>query len=229
MFYSKYIFLFSTFFIILDCKPGSSKLINNLESGKQQTVVTYGTSLTAGGQWVDHLRLALYMKYLGNVKLLNRSEKIRSSKWGLANVDEHVIKYRPDTVFIEFSINDAYLPYNISIEQSRDNINQIIQKILKSNPDCEIIIMVMNPPSDEGLKSRPEYKKYDQVYRNAAKKNKLMLIDHSINWLRLKDKDPDLYKKYIPDGLHPGPVGYEKIVTPQIFQSLGIKIKRAKI
>ena len=29
-----------------------SRLVINLESGKQQTVITYGTSLTASGAWV---------------------------------------------------------------------------------------------------------------------------------------------------------------------------------
>ena len=32
-----------------------SKLVTNLEAGKQQTIVTYGTSLTAGGAWVGQL------------------------------------------------------------------------------------------------------------------------------------------------------------------------------
>ena len=32
-----------------------SALVSNLEAGKSQTIVTYGTSLTAGGAWVKQL------------------------------------------------------------------------------------------------------------------------------------------------------------------------------
>jgi hypothetical protein len=50
---------------------GKSRLIDNLRSGNRQTVITYGTSLTAGGAWVQQLQAALDSSYPGKVKVIN--------------------------------------------------------------------------------------------------------------------------------------------------------------
>jgi hypothetical protein len=49
------------------------------------------------------------------------------SKWGVDNLETRVIQKKPDTVFIEFAINDAYLEYKTTIEMARSNlVNMII-------------------------------------------------------------------------------------------------------
>ena len=42
-----------------------SQLVDNLRAGKDQTVVVYGTSLTAGGRWVTEDK-ALFEKYVSD-------------------------------------------------------------------------------------------------------------------------------------------------------------------
>jgi len=51
-----------------------SQLVGNLEAGRSQTIVTYGTSLTAGGAWVSQLQEALNAKYPGLAKVINSGE-----------------------------------------------------------------------------------------------------------------------------------------------------------
>ncbi len=113
-----------------------SRLVDNLDSGMEQTVVTYGTSLTAGGAWVRHLEEELQRSYPGKAKVINSGSGSKWSTWGAENLEERVIKKRPDTVLMEFAINDAYLPYDTSVEQARKNLETMIDQILKANPVC---------------------------------------------------------------------------------------------
>ncbi len=203
-----------------------SRLVTNLESGKQQTVITYGTSLTAGGAWVRQLQAALDSSYPGKAMVINSGKFAIWSKWGVDNLDKRVIEKRPDTVLIEFAINDAYLPYKVSIEQARGNLENMINRILKSNAESEIVLMVMNPPIGVYLESRPQIKAYYQMYRNVAKDRKLLLIDHYPKWEKILNEDPDLFKKYVPDGIHPGAEGCKTVITPEITKALGIRAEQ---
>jgi acyl-CoA thioesterase-1 len=91
-----------------------------------------------------------------------------NSDWGVENLQEKVLRHRPDCVFIEFSINDAVAVRRTTIEHARNNLNQMIDRILQKNPACEIIPMVMNPVFGYGKAKRPNLAAYDQNYRQVA-------------------------------------------------------------
>lgn len=202
-----------------------SKLVLNLESGKQQTVITYGTSLTAGGAWVKQLQQAFNSSYQGKAKVINSGMSGKWSATGVKHLDKRVIQKKPDTVLIEFAINDAYLPYKTSVKQAQSNLENIIERILKANPKCEIILMVMNPPIGVHLERRPKVKDYYEMYRNVANNRKLLLIDHYPKWEKILKEDPALFKKYVPDGIHPGAEGCKAVILPNITKALGIEAK----
>lgn len=202
-----------------------SGLIANLKAGKTQTVVVYGTSLTAGGAWVQQLQQALNQAYPEKAKVINSGKSAMWSKWGVDNLDKLVIEKKPDTVLIEFGINDAFLKYNTSVEQAQKNLENMIERILKSNSQCEIVLMVMNPPIGGHLESRPNIKDYYQMYRDVAKTRKLLLIDHYPNWEKILNSDAALFNKYVPDGIHPNAEGCEMVITPEITKALSIAAK----
>ena len=206
------------------CHAGEkSRLVANLDAGKQQTVVTYGTSLTADGAWVRQVHAALDARYPGKTKFINSGKAAMWSQWGKDNLDQLVISNKPDTVFIEFAINDAFLDFKTSVEQARSNLENMVGRILKSNAACEIVLMVMNPPIGVHLEHRPKFKDYYQIYRDVAKTRKLLLIDHYPKWMKILNKNPELFKKYVPDGIHPADEGCKSVITPEIIRSLGIK------
>ncbi len=200
-----------------------SNFVNNLNAGKQQTLVAYGTSLTAGGAWVGQLQKALDERYPGQATLINSGKGSMWSKWGTDNLDTHVIQKKPDTVLIEFAINDAFLAYKTSVAEARSNLTNMIDRILASKPETEIILMTMNPPIGVHLDRRPMIKDYYQMYRDVAKERKLKLIDHYGNWEPIMEKNRALFDKYVPDGIHPGPEGCTRVITPAILKGLGIK------
>ena len=200
-----------------------SHFVSNLNAGKQQKLVVYGTSLTAGGAWVGQLQKALDERYPGQAKLINSGKGGMWSKWGVDNLDTRVIQKKPDTAVIEFAINDAFLAYKTSVAEARSNLTNMIDRILASKPETEIILMTMNPPIGVHLDRRPMIKDYYQMYRDVAKERKLKLIDHYGNWEPILEKDRALFDKYVPDGIHPGPEGCTRVITPAILKGLGIK------
>jgi lysophospholipase L1-like esterase len=197
-------------------------LLENLKAGKPQTIVTYGTSLTAGGAWVQQLQVALDRSYPGLAKVVNSGEGGMWSKWGVENLDARVIAKKPDAVFIEFGINDAFLEYKTTPEEARHNLENMIERILKANPQCQIILMTMNPPIGVHFERRPNVDTYYENYRQVAKDRQLLLIDHNPNWKKVLQQDAATFNQYVPDGIHPDATGCEKIILPQLLTSLGL-------
>lgn len=209
------------------CHAGEkSRLVRNLESGKSQVVVAYGTSLTQMGAWVKQVDDVLQKRYPGLLKVINSGGSGQWSDWGVKNLDTKVLDKNPNTVFIEFSINDSVDRFEASVELARNNLNNMIDRILKQNADCEIILMVMNPvnPAAERWgKGRSRLKEFNQMYRDVAKERNFLLIDHYPNWQKILDGDPALFSKYVPDGLHPAAEGCLNVVTPEILKALGVE------
>jgi lysophospholipase L1-like esterase len=210
-----------------------SQLIRNLRDGRSQTVVTYGTSLTRPAEWPEQLGAWLDSEFPGQTEVINRGIPSMSSQHAnpffdaLARLEILVISENPDTVFLEFAINDALVERNISVQQSRDNLNTMIDRILADDPGREIILMTMNqawdPPGQFAAGSaRPNLAQYYQGYRAVAAERGLLLIDHYPNWVQLRDSDPALFEQYIPDGVHPTPDALLQIVTPEIMRALTV-------
>lgn len=216
-------FATSAHFERLFAASSSQLKVTNLESGKTQTVVTYGTSLTDGAPWVSEVQAALERNYPGKAKLINSAKSGMWSKWGAENLDQRVLANKPDTVIIEFSINDAYLQYKTSVQQARGYYEDMIKRLLKANSRCEIILMVMNPPIGGNLEQRPKIKDYNQMVRDIARNRRLMLIDHYPNWEKILKDDPALFNKYIPDGIHPAAEGCKMVIAPEVLRALGVK------
>jgi acyl-CoA thioesterase I len=197
-----------------------AQLIKNLEAGKKQHLVTYGTSLTHGGAWVGQIKAILEKKYGDKITVTNSAQSGMWSKWGLEHLDERVLQKNPDTVIIEWAINDAFLKYDTSVEQAKKNLETMMEQILKKNPQSEIILMTMDPPIREHLQRRPDIEKYYQMYRDVAKERKLRLVDHEPNWKAILNKDPKQYDALVPDGIHPNAKGCEQVILPALQASL---------
>ena len=216
----------SPFLLLVPCfcpAAESAAFITNLAAGKPQTIVTYGTSLTAGGDWVAQVGAALEKKFPKLVTLVNSAQGGMWSKWGVDNLEARVIAKKPDVVFIEFSINDAYLEYKTSPEEARRNLEAMIDRTRAALPGSEIILMVMNPPTGEHLERRPKIADYEQVYREVAKARALRLIDHSANWQVVLKAGEAQWRTLVPDGIHPNAAGAQQVIVPHLLKSIGLQ------
>lgn len=202
-----------------------SKLARNLHANRKQRVVAYGTSLTEKGSWVNDFESHIKSKYGALATVSNCGGSGQWSKWGVENLEERVIQRNPDTVFIEFSINDCVARFDCSVALAQANLEQMLDRILKSNPECELILMTMTPGDGypQGHKSyRPNVAAYYDMYRDVAGERSLMLIDHYPNWQALQLENKLLFDEYIPDSVHPTDEACSAIVTPVVIKALGV-------
>lgn len=209
----------------VESAPAPAGFIEKLRAGREQTIVYYGTSLTAGGSWTRFLTDELKAKFPGQIAAHNKGGPGMHSGWGVRSVDERVIAYKPDVVFIEFSVNDAVARFKLSPEKAKENLDQMIDRIRAARPECEIILQVMNPiidkpESDSGW--RPNLNVYQDNYREVAAARGLLLVDHMPAWMRLLETDEKKFREYVPDGVHPKDTGYQYVVMPELRKKLGL-------
>lgn len=179
----------------------------NLAAGKKQTVIVYGTSLTAGGAWAPAMKSWFEEKYPGLVTFINSGGGGKNSGWGKEQLQAKVLKHQPDLVFIEFSYNDAHSGSKLTVENGAENLDFIVTSIRRERPECAIVLQTMNVPWDATEKrsagNRPQLEAYNDNYRQYAKKAGLPLVDHYQSWKAILDTDPDKYFRWLPDGSHP--------------------------
>jgi lysophospholipase L1-like esterase len=214
--------------------PAPVRFIENLAAGKNQTVVTMGTSLTKGGNWVPQMKDLLEQKYPNLAKVVNlgRDASSTAAPKGRCGLDmvKAVVAAKPDAVFIEYGMNDCYLRYEITPEQSAKNLNTIIDTILAANPQTEVILQTMNSCKDYPEKNppwlhasnRPKLADYYQIQRDIARKRNLRLIDHYPAWLAVMNNDPARFDKLVPDRIHPNAEGAREIIMPTLIKELGL-------
>lgn len=193
----------------------------NLKAGKSQTIVLYGTSLTAGGAWAVATKEWFAKHYGDKAAVINSAGPGQNSQWGLANLQERVLAKEPDLVLIEFSYNDAHEKFKLSVDQAAKNLDAIVRGIKAKRPSCDIVLQVMNANWDgtsdkKPMSSRPQLAAFNDNYRAYAKQHALPLIDHFPAWLKLKESDDKTFRAYVPDGTHPTREGSLAVTWPAV-------------
>lgn len=218
-------------------EPGPATFVKRLQAGEKIAIATMGTSLTGGQwRWPDAMMAGwLNLEFPGQVSLFNEGVGASASSVGPGNNPAlsglgklpAVLAHKPDVVFVEFTINDAYLPYKISLEDSKRNLNILIDRIQQADPKTEIIVQTMNPVKDlpahgaaGAATQRPRLAEYVEGYRQVAKACGLRIIDHSPNWQKLMRDNPAEFDRLVPDGVHPGVEAYQVVLLPELKRAL---------
>ncbi len=206
---------------LLRAEASRAFFLTALAAGKRQRIVVYGTSLTANSAWPADLQETLRASYGRKAKVINAAGGGKDSRWGLANLSQRVIRQRPDVVFIEFTINDALAESRLSVSESMANLTAMITQIRHERPHCDLVVMIMNPPTGAALQKRPDIAAYASGYRRVAKNFACRLIDFSPTWGDIIQNDPDRWKAYAPDGLHPDKLAAREVILPFLLEKLG--------
>ena len=231
-----------TLWVYLSAGDARADIISRLQSGESLTIATIGTSLSPnyGYAWPNQTDVWLNANYLGNVTFCHCAVAGSASKYtssytspdsGLDVQLGNALAENPDAIFIEFAINDAYTPYQISQQMSKDNLQAMIDQINSWAADqgktVDIIIQTMNNVVDINgyleASKRPDLANYYQGYREVAAANGLLLIDHYPNWVDLYNSEGDhaTWISYLDDyGVHPNEIGTQNVIMPEIKQAL---------
>jgi acyl-CoA thioesterase I len=175
-----------------------------------KTILFFGDSLTAGyGLSTEEAFPALVEKNLNKkgkpTKVVNAGLSGETSAGGLARID-WVLRQPVDVFILELGANDGLR--GLPLEQTRKNLQAIIDKVKTKYPKTKIVVTGMMVPPNLG----DEYtREFEAIFPELAKKNKAALIP-----FLLKDV-AGIEKLNLPDGIHPNPEGH-KIVAQNVMK-----------
>ena len=184
-----------------------SKLI----AGEKVTVAYFGGSITEGAGstdkktkgWRSHTTNWLRKTYPDSeIVEVNATIGGTGSDLGVFRMDEDVLRYSPDLLFIEFSVNDTSF---VGCEEYEE---AIIRRALKNSPKTDIVLVVTCTKAIFEKQLRGEYSDSYISYHVLAEHYGLPLVDigEEIN-TRVRAGQGD-YMTYTKDSVHPNDLGH---------------------
>lgn len=223
----KFYVLFSLL-ALLACGNGGSKdknkELDNKEaeetkpdSAKTKTIVFFGDSLTAGmGLEPDEAFPAVIQKKLDSLGLaydvVNAGLSGETTASGKNRLD-WVLNQEVDVFVLELGANDGLR--GIPLNETRDNLQDIIVAVKKKNPGVRIILAGMQIPPNMGQEYTSEFK---AIFPELAEKQDIELIPFLLEDVA---GNPKLNQE---DGIHPTVEG-QKIVAENVWNVLGPILK----
>jgi hypothetical protein len=117
----------------LNSRAGLPDFFRKAAAGKPLTVAFMGGSVTQMDNKYRN-QAARYIKRLlpvNTIRFVNAGVSGSGTDLAACRLEEHVLKYQPDLVFVEFAVNGSYLP----------GLEGIIRKIRKKDPAIDICLL----------------------------------------------------------------------------------------
>ncbi len=216
---------FSFVLILLSCKSDSSKKEETIEKSTTQTenkieensssktILIFGDSLTAGYglEDVNDAFPAILQTKVDSLSLdytiINSGVSGETTAGGKSRID-WVLNQPIDVFILELGANDGLR--GIPLTETRENLQAIIDAVLKKNAETKIILAGMQLPPNMG----PEYiTEFKTIFPDLAKKNELYLIP-----FLLKDVG-GIAELNQEDGIHPTVEGH-KVLAKNVWTVL---------
>lgn len=184
------------------------KTISRLKSGEPLRIVALGDSLTQGWMvrrgYVDFLNEMIKEKFpQSHFVLINRGIPGDTAEGGLYRLEYDVMSEKPDCVFIQFGLNDAFSGY--SPEEYESLIEKIITGIRETS--AAEIILVTSSYIGGNRENRIAEEFYGRL-EGLAKKYDLPLAKVHAYWKKRIGEDIEFRKLVQFDGVHPTEMGY---------------------
>lgn len=182
-----------------------------------KTILFFGDSITAGyGLSMEDAYPAHVQTYLGkkglDVKVVNAGLSGETSAGGLSRID-WVLRQPIDVFVLELGANDGLR--GLPLDQTRANLQAIIDKVRAKNNDVKIVLAGMMVPPNLGKEYTSEFK---NIFPDLAKRNNATLIPFLLEGVAGDDK------LNIADGIHPNTEGH-KIVAKTVVNIVEPLIK----
>lgn len=203
-----------------DEAPGSQSTTAAVDSiiENRGVILFFGTSLTAGmGLESEEAFPAVIQQKIDSLDLgytvINAGLSGETSAAGKNRIG-WVLNQKVDVFVLEIGANDGLR--GVPIEETRKNLQAIIDTVRSKGPDTEIIIAGMQIPPNMGQDYATEFR---ELFPSLAKDNDLYLIP-----FLLKDVggNPQLNQ---PDGIHPTAEG-QKILARNVWEVLEPVIRK---
>ncbi|PYJ45856.1 MAG: arylesterase [Verrucomicrobia bacterium] len=142
-----------------------------------------------------------------NFEVTNASQTGGTTAGGLERLPAH-LKRRVDIFILELGINDAFR--GVAVDEIRNNLQQIIDKVKARNPEVRVVIAGMQVPNyavDDYVSA------FGKMFADLAGKNGAALVPYLLDGVA---GDPSLN---LPDGIHPNAAG-QKILAENVWRVL---------
>ena len=122
--------------VVVQARSGIGSTIAKLEAGKDVTVAYFGGSITAADGWRPKTTAWLKSQYpSATIHEVHAAIGGTGSDLGVFRCYHDVIAFKPDLVFIEFSVNDG----GAAPERIWMQMEGIVRQIWKANPETDIV------------------------------------------------------------------------------------------
>lgn len=167
-----------------------------LETGTPLNIVSYGNSITAGGEAsVKELRFQYrYVDYLetifpkAKISIEDVSIPGHLAHHGIEKWDDYIGKTSPDLVLLGWGMNDHNIGGN-SPEQYKAYLIQLV-KMIKEKKNSEVIIFSSFPPNDNWSFGSHRMELYSEAAKQAAFEASCAYVDVYSVWIKvLQRKD----------------------------------------
>ncbi|SMO77902.1 arylesterase [Gracilimonas mengyeensis] len=182
------------------------------QDSEPKTILFFGDSITAGlGVNKSQAFPALIQKKIDslgwNYEVINGGLSGETSAGGLRRID-WVLQREIDVMVLELGGNDGLR--GIELSSTKQNLQQIIDKVQAKYPEVQIILAGMQVPPNLGQEYTREFQ---TIYPELAEENDLPLIPMIMDKL---GGDEDLMQS---DGIHPTPKGH-RVIAETIWERL---------
>lgn len=182
------------------------------QNSEEKRILFFGDSITAGlGVDKSQAFPALIQQKIDsagiNYEVINGGLSGETSAGGLRRID-WVMQKPVDIFVLELGGNDALR--GIDLGSTKDNLQQIIDKVQEKYPEVQIYLAGMQVPPNLGQEYTSNFQK---MYPELAEENDLPLIPMMLE----KIGGSDIYMQ--EDGIHPTPAGHS-IIAESIWNEL---------
>lgn len=182
------------------------------ESGNAKVIVFFGDSLTAGyGLETEEAFPTVIEQYIDSLSLnytvINAGLSGETTASGRNRLD-WILNQKADVFILELGANDGLR--GISLNETRLNLQAIIDAVKEKNQETVIILAGMQIPPNMGQEYTAEFRK---IFPELADENKTLIIPF------LLDHVAGIPKLNQDDGIHPTVEG-QKIVAQNVWEVL---------
>jgi acyl-CoA thioesterase I len=190
-------------FSLLCAQPGGARAT---DLSQMKTIFVFGDSLSEGlaisPRQAWPMLLVEKLRPIGpNFRVINASASGSTTEGGLRRLPPH-LEHPIDIFILELGVNDAF--NGISVEQTRANLQSIIDQVKARNLDASVVIAGVQFPI---AAPDSEYAAaFVKMFGELAEKNHAALVRNLLEGVM---GDPKLN---LPDRIHPNAAGHKVLV-----------------
>jgi acyl-CoA thioesterase-1 len=177
-----------------------------------KNILFFGNSLTAGfGLEMEESFPSIIQQKIDALKLpykvINAGNSGETSAGGNGRI-EWILRQKVDIFVLELGANDGLR--GIHTEETKKNLQSILQKVKAKNPDVQFVVIGMEVPPNMGERYATDFRK---IFPELAKEYNAHLVPFLLEGVAA---NPNLN---LPDGIHPNAKG-QVIVAENVWKVL---------